>query len=93
MNKDIKEIYDGMKEFEELFYIDNPNTNIYFEFGTNGYDVTFIKVYLEDVEITLYHSESNDRKYFDDLGDYEPIVGYLVRTLKKVINNLNKVKL
>lgn len=82
-----------MKEFEELFYIDNPNTNIYFEFGTNGYDVTFIKIYLNDVEIMLYHSETNDRNYLDDIGDYEPIVSYLVRTLKKVISNLNQIKL
>jgi len=62
-----QDIYDKHGETEEQFF-----------FTTNG----FVDI-IGFGDITLWHSENDDRKWIEKKNDYEPIKPFIKRELKK----------
>ena len=67
----------------EKFYL---NTGICFSLETNGFCTSVIFA-----DFSIWCSENDERKYIEEIEEYEPLEDFIRRETQKIINELSKV--
>ena len=66
--------------------------NVYLRWGTEGY-VDFVDLLLDNVEINIWNSEDDRRKFHEDTNEYEPLRDFIITELLKILFKLQTVTL
>jgi hypothetical protein len=81
---DIRQI---VQELNEELYDDFSEETYLFSYTTIGYIGT-----ISFSGITLWHSEDDEREFFEDVNDYEPMKAFLRRECNMLIDRLYGLK-
>lgn len=87
MYKEIKEYIEVVDALNEILFDENLEAEFYFSLETTTY-FSAIKF----MDYVLWCSENDERKYIEEIDDYEPLLGFCQKEFNKYADRLHKLK-
>ena len=87
MLKEQEEVFEILSDLQDSLSEKNSKiSTIYLDYsGTHFYYSINLRIYTDkfSVKVTLYDSENNNRKFIEEINEYEPLKPYLLKQIKK----------